>query len=103
MYGPKPASCYTPRYENLQELVGSAWEEADGLASTQLRQWLPLLVRVSRCADAVERLVVQAHVSPDLVLEAYLEAVKLQAEWTSTLDKVNPDRSEETEEYDRNR
>ncbi len=88
-------------HENLQELAASAWEEAEGLASAQLRRWLPLLVRVSRCADAVERMVVRARVVPEPVLEAYLEAVKLRAEWTPTLGKVNSDRSEETEEYDR--
>jgi hypothetical protein len=51
------ARCYTPRYsahEDLQELVGTAWEEGDGLGLSQLRQWLPVPVRVSRCADVVE-------------------------------------------------
>ncbi len=86
-------------HETLQELVAGAWEDADDLERNELRVWLPVLVRVSRCANAVERMVVRARVVPEQVLEVYMDAVKLQAKWLITLRQADSALADSNEDY----
>ena len=86
-------------HEMLQELVAGAWDDAEELAPSQLKVWLPVLVRVTRCAEKVERMVVRGQVQPTGILDAYLDAVKLQATWRLTLRQADPELAKSNDDY----